>query len=263
MWSFLKLTLFAGWRVQSTRVVLVLTLLAVIIAWLAGSFSLRQPQTVAFDIGFSLIRLLAALMALFWIQEMVSKDLERKTVVWACANPVSRGEYVLGKYLGIAAMSVLVIALMGGALWLILGRVAPHVHQAIPLASGSSMFLSFFFLWLDILVITAFGILMALVSTTALLPIFLGAIFAIVARGLGPTLAYVNSADAAAGIWAPFLSILQWVIPDLSRYDIRGVLLYGKVLDEGLPWALVSQSLAYVAVILSVAVYAFSRREFD
>lgn len=263
MYQFLKLTLLGGWRVRSSRTILALTLLAIASAWLAGTFSLRQPQTVAFDVGFSLIRILAALMAIFWVQELISKDLERKTVLWACANPVSRSQYVLGRFLGIAGMSFLMLVLMGAALFLIQSWVAPQVYQAIPVQSGWILVLLFACLWLDILVITAFSILMALVSTTALLPFFLSIVFMIVARGLGPTLAYVRSGDSRSGAWEPLLDFLQWILPDLSRYDIRGMALYGQIMNENSTWALAMQAGGYVAIILLIATFAFSRREFE
>lgn len=263
MLSFIKLTLLGGWRVRSSRTVLALALASVLAAWLAGTFSPRQPQTVAFDVGFSLIRILGALITLFWVQELVSKDLERKTVIWACANPISRGHYVLGRYLGIAGMALLAIGLMGGLLTLSLGVVAPQVQQALPLILGWHMALLFAFLWFDLLVIAAFGLLMALVSTTSLLPFFVGTAFAIVARGLGPTLAYAKAGDSNAAEWAPTLDAIQWLLPDLSRYDIRGVVLYGQWPPADLMYFVPLQALAYVAMLLAVAILAFVRREFE
>jgi ABC-type transport system involved in multi-copper enzyme maturation permease subunit len=262
MWPFLKITLLGGWRANSTRTVFLMTLAAIGVAWLAGSFSPRQPQTVAFDVGFSLIRILSVLLVLFWVQELVSKEIERKTVIWACANPVSRGQYVLAKFMALALLAAVALLLMGGMSALSLLAVAPKYAQSTPPAVGG-VWLTFIFLWFDLLVILAFGLLMAVVSTTILLPFFLGLAFAIVTRSLGPTIAYSTASDSSASAWAPVVQLLQWVLPDLSRYDIRAVVLYGQWPEQTLMYGAPVQALAYVALLMTIAALAFSRREFE
>ena len=52
-------------------------------AYLAAEFSGRQPGTVALDVGLSAIRIIGLLLVLFWCQEMVGKEIERRTVFFA------------------------------------------------------------------------------------------------------------------------------------------------------------------------------------
>jgi hypothetical protein len=48
------------------------------IAYLSGYFSPRQPQTVALDVGFSGIRFSLVLLNLFWVQELVAREIDRR-----------------------------------------------------------------------------------------------------------------------------------------------------------------------------------------
>jgi len=261
--AFFLITLRGGFRAHSTRLVLFSVIAVLCLAWLAGSFSPRQPLTVAFDAGFSLLRIVAALLALIWVQEFVAREIDRKTVMWACANPVSRAEYVLGKFLAIALMLALALALMAALLLANVAAVAPNYHQSRPLALGMPVFAVFFYLWLDLLVVLAFGVLLALLASSPLLPLLGGLAFAVVARGLGPTLAYVRAENSAAAGWEGTLGAMQWLLPDLSRYDIREAVLYGRWPPDEQLLFVPLQALAYVVILMFVAQRFFARREFE
>lgn len=257
------MTLLAVWRARTTRVVLCAMLLSLSLAWLAGSFSPRQPLTVAFDVGFSLLRAVALLMTLVWIQETVVKEIDRKTVLWVCANPIRRQDYIIGKFLAVAVVTGTSSVVMLCMLLLSVISLAPGYYQSTPMALGWPVVVLFLYLWLDLMVIQSFGFLVAALSTTSLLPLFAGAGFGIVARGLGPTLAYVRSEDSAAGGWDASLSMLQWLIPDLSRYDVRSAVLYQQWPADEILLAVPLQAIAYTALLLLLATHFFSRREFE
>jgi hypothetical protein len=48
------------------------------VAYLSASFSPRQPQTVALDVGLSGLRFSLVLFALFWVQELVGREIESR-----------------------------------------------------------------------------------------------------------------------------------------------------------------------------------------
>jgi Cu-processing system permease protein len=85
--------------------ILVLGMLLVGVAFLAASFSPRQPKTVTMDVGFSGIRFSLVLFAVFWVQELVGREVERRTVLYALAYPVGRAAYLLGRFFGVLACS--------------------------------------------------------------------------------------------------------------------------------------------------------------
>jgi Flp pilus assembly protein protease CpaA len=78
MISFLLSAWRAGLRSRSIQGVLVLGILLMGVAYLSASFSPRQPQTVALDVGLSGLRFSLVLFALFWIQELVGREIESR-----------------------------------------------------------------------------------------------------------------------------------------------------------------------------------------
>jgi Cu-processing system permease protein len=78
MWQFMLSAWRAGLRSRSIQGVLVLGVLLMGVAYLSASFSPRQPQTVALDVGLSGLRFSLVLFALFWIQELVGREIESR-----------------------------------------------------------------------------------------------------------------------------------------------------------------------------------------
>lgn len=258
----------SGFRGRGIRLILFLGLLTGVTAWLAAEFSGRQPETVALDVGLSLIRLFGALLVLFWVSELLGKDLERRTIYFVLAYPMPRGTYVLSRFLSIAALAAFAVAglaLFSLAAW---GVVAHSGYeQASPVhLQGMALPLTLGFIWLDLTAISAFALFIAALSTTPMLAFFVGMAFAVSARSLGPILAYLTTDDPGAQklavTYQPLLNAIHWIIPDLSRLDVRSTVLYG-IWPETSAMILSSLHVALYAVLaLALAILFFQRREF-
>lgn len=262
----------AGWRGglrgHSFRGMGILALAMLGFAYLAASFSPRQPQTVALDVGLSGLRFCLVLMALFWVQELISREVERRTVNLALAYPVDRASYVLGRFVAIASLLFVTLLLLGAALRLSIGPAAGGYEQARPVALGASYWLTLLGLWLDVLVVTSFAIMLACLSTVSVLPLALGAGFAIAGKTLGPVIDFliVRDAEGIEGLaerYSPVVLAIRWIIPDLSRLDWRVWPLYGLVPDAGAMLWSTLMAVGYCSLMLSIAVLVFRRREFS
>jgi Cu-processing system permease protein len=93
MFEFALSGLRSGLRGRSFQAVFILGVLLIGIAYLSGFFSPRQPQTVALDVGFSGIRFSLVLLNLFWVQELVAREIDRRVILFSLAYPVSRAPF--------------------------------------------------------------------------------------------------------------------------------------------------------------------------
>jgi ABC-type transport system involved in multi-copper enzyme maturation permease subunit len=259
----------SGFRGRGAKLIVFLGLLSAAIAWLAAEFSGRQPETVALDVGFSLIRLFGALLVLFWVTELIGKDLERRTIFFVLAYPFSRSVYIASRFLavaGLAAAAVLGLALFSLATWWLVAH-SGYVQSSPVNLQGTVLPATLALIWLDLAAIGAFSLLIAALSTTPMLAFFVGLAFVVSARSLGPILAYLSTSDPAAKklavVYEPLLNAVHWVIPDLSRLDIRSAALYGTWPDmDATLWASLHVAL-YCAIALALAMLFFQRRELN
>jgi ABC-type transport system involved in multi-copper enzyme maturation permease subunit len=223
---------------------------------------------VALDVGVSLIRLFGALLVLFWVTELLGKDLERRTIFFVLAYPFPRSIYILSRFFavaGLAAIAVIGLGLFALAAWWLVAHSG--YQQANPVhLQGMALPLTLSLIWLDLLAIGAFALLVAALSTTPMLAFFVGMAFAVSARSLGPILAYLATDQAAKKLvvtYQPLLNGIHWIIPDLSRLDIRSTILYGIGPEvDTMVWATIHVAL-YSVIALILAMVFFQRREFN
>ena len=267
MWEFCLSAWRSGFRSRSVHAILVLGVLLVGVAYLSSSFSPRQPMTVALDVGLSGMRFSLVLFALFWVQELVGREIERRTVMYALSYPVSRGVYIIGRYLGILGLLALATLLLGMLLWLTTFFVGVAYEQGFRLALGFPFWVTVFGVWVDAALVAAFALWIASLSTVPMLPVALGAAFAVAGKSLGAVIDYLErGADndpLFVSKFTPLIETIQWVLPDLSRLDWRVWPMYD--LSPGLPTIALALLMAagYSIVMLGLAVLTFSRREFS
>lgn len=266
MKAFIWSSVLSGIRSHSFQLLVILSLVIIGFAWLAANFSARHPATLALDVGLSGMRAILIFMALFWVQDLIGRDIERKTVMFALSYPVARAHYLLGRFFGIALLIAGAVLVMGALLWMTVHFNPVDYHQVTPVDTGLAYWASCAYLYLAILVVTAFAVLVVTLSTTPMLPLLLGIGFAVIASSIGATLDFLLYSDLAeAGHREQLSGLLRgasYVVPDLSRLDIRDWTLYGVEPDTGRLLLPVVMAGSYIAVMLGLAINRFQAREF-
>lgn len=258
-------TILAGLRGRSVHAVFALGIFLLAFSYLAADLSPRQPQAVALDVGLSFMRFNLALLAIFWVQELVGKEFERRTVLVAFAYPTGRASYIVGRYLGISWLLAVASLILGGFLAAVTYFSAHGYEQIQPVQLGFPFGFAVFGIFVDSLVVAAFTLAVATLSTVSLLPLALGGLFAIATRSFGPVFQYLRKgADGDSSTverFNPLLEMIQWVLPDLSRLDWRYWPLYQlPPSPEAIFWPLVL-AFSYLTALVWLSVRIASHRE--
>ncbi|MBK8762927.1 MAG: ABC transporter permease [Sulfuritalea sp.] len=256
----------SGVRGRSFQAVFFLGLVLIGIAYLSGNFSPRQPKTVALDVGLSGLRFSLILLNLFWVQELVAREIDRRTVLFSLAYPVARSAFLLGRFLAVLVLSLLAATIMGFLLGIAVVFAGGQYVQEFSVSVGLPYWIVLIGFWLDAAVVGAFTLCMASLATVSFFPIVLGATFAVAGKSLGAALEYIGrGADGDVELvskFSPLLETVRWVLPDLSRLDWRDWPMYGLPPSIELVGYSTLMAFAYIALMLSVAVMQFSKREF-
>jgi Cu-processing system permease protein len=267
MWQHLTVAWRSGLRSRSFHALIILGALAMGAAYLASQFSGRQPGTVALDVGISGIRFVVLLMTVFWCQELIAREVERRSVFLALAYPVPRGHYLIGRFLGIMALVFFALVVLCTMLWLFAWLAGREYMQGTPINLGSGLLATMCYVWLDTAVVAAFTLLVSTFSVTPFLPLALGFAFAVAARSLGQSLAFLRDKNSMAAdlapTYEPALRFFEWLIPDLSRLDIRAAALYNHWPTVSEMFGALAMSGFYIVILLSLATLVFSKRQFN
>lgn len=255
----------AGIRARTVQSILLFGALLIGVAYLSASFSPRQPSTVALDVGFTGLRISLILLVITLIQELVGKEIDRRTVLISFAYPVSRAAYAVGRYLGVISLAA-VAALMLSLLLLLVVIITGRDYQSdFGMLLGLPYWHTVLGLWLDACVVAAFALCIASLSTVSVLPLVLGLVFAVAGKALGAVAGYLDRGadgdDAMVEDFSGVVDLIFWVLPDLSRLDWRVWPMYGL---EPAPYTMllsISMGVAYVSAMLTLAVAILKRRE--
>ena len=267
MWQFLLSGLRVGVRGRSFHAVFLLGFALIGVAYLSGSFSPRQPSTVALDVGLSGIRVTLVMLSLFWVQELLAREIDRRIILFSFTYPISRAEFVLGRIGAVILLVGLATIVFGLALTVAVILAGAGYAQGFPVSLGLPFWLTLVGFVLDATVVAAVGFCVAAFSTVAMMPLVIGFCFAIAGKALGATLEYLNSgADGDAALILSvggYIEAIRWLIPDLSRLDWREWPMYGAMpaINE-IAWAS-AMALAYAAILTLLAINILGRREFS
>lgn len=257
----------SGFRNRTFLGLFALGIALVGVAYLSASFSPRQPRTVALDVGFSGLRFCLVLFAITLVQDTVGREIDRRSVVLTLSYPAPRSSYLLGRYFGILALLAVASVILALLLWMVVIFSGSHYEQQFRVDLGFPFWVALLGVWLDVAVVTAFSLWVASLSTVAMLPLVMGLLFAIAGRALGPVADFLakgaDGQDVVVAQYGPLLDLIRWVLPDLSRLDWRAWAMYG-VPPDGMAMVLAGLTgVAYSGLMVGLAIYSFSRREFS
>ncbi|MFH7241867.1 MAG: ABC transporter permease [Spirulina sp.] len=229
-------------------------LLMVAAALLLPPVSAGTEQKIILDLGLAAMHLLSVIIAVFVGTGLVNKEIEKRTVLVLLAKPVSHGEFIVGKHLGLSAVLAVLLGglgLMFAAMLAIIG--VPFSFASLALATG--------FMLLEAMLLTAVAILFG-VFTSSLLATLLT--FAVYLMGhLTQDLVAFTQLSDNPGIQR-LTNGLYLFLPDLERLNLRNLAVYGlELLPDPLTLVThVAYALIYSALLLTVATVVFSRRQF-
>ena len=97
------------------RVLAVLVMFAVALmafSLVLGELSMHEEERIIKDLGLAGISLFSVLIALFLGVNLLSKELDKKTVYAVIPKPLHRWEFLVGKYVGLVLTMAVLVSIM-------------------------------------------------------------------------------------------------------------------------------------------------------
>ena len=231
--------------------VIILFALAMIVAslWLA-SISLGQQDRMIKDFGLVAISLFGLIVAAFVAASLVRKEVEKRTVFIIFSKPVSRSEFIWGKFIGLATTMFTVLTGMTVFLFVLAWIVAG--------SPSGSLLLAGLLVFLQLLVVMAMTMLFSTMTSA-----ILASVWGICVYAAGQLSHNVLSLSRLghSGVAHVLSTAVFYVVPNLSAVDLRAA-----VVGEGgrgtglLAWS--AYLVAYLVIALCAATWIFARKEF-
>jgi ABC-type transport system involved in multi-copper enzyme maturation permease subunit len=216
---------------------------------LLGELSIRQDQKIVKDLGLASMDIFGTLIALFIGVGLIGKEIERRSLYPLLAKPLSRSEFLLGKFVGLSFTLLVNIALMTLGLF---ATLLASYHSA-----DLALLKAIYPIFLGLLLVVAVALFFSTVASSSLLATL--CTVAVVVAGRFSDV--VKNMREVANVPGWLVTGLYWALPNFRNFDVKDAVVYG----DPVPLAALGMMTAYAAVygtiLLSAARLAFASRD--
>jgi len=235
------------------RILLVVMLFGVILlvsSFVLSPLAVGAQQKIVIDVGLAAVSIFAIILIVLLGAGSFHQEKERGILRGLLAKPISRVEFVLGKYLGTLATVTLVILLMAG------------LHTAVMAISGArftpNMLTAVYLTILEAAVVTALLTLFSSFSSPVL-----GSFFTIACVACGHFATGLLDFAERFGDALPRAAarIAYYILPNLELLNVRSEAVHNLPLPNGYVLAVTLYALLYAGVTLYLGTLVFRARE--
>lgn len=231
--------------------------------YLLGQLTAGQDIKMVKDLGLAAISTLGLFMAIFIGISLVWKEVERRSIYNLLSKPVTREQFLLGKYAGLALTLAVNIAGMTLAFYAVLAYMdwsaddilrrswpAPAMDPALMTAIGLIV--------VELLVVTAVALFFSTFSSPFLSAVLTLGLW-IVGHFNDDLRHFETVVDNPAAVW--LARVLYYLLPDLSAFDVRSQVVHGIAVPPAAAGLAVAYGAAYIVFLLVAAILVFRRRD--
>ena len=273
-------------RRRYLNIMLVFALGMIALSALFAHLSPGAELKMLLDMGIGSIRFFGMLIAVFLGVRMISDEVERRTVDVLLSKPVSRSEFVVGKFLGGLLTLLLNMAIMTALFAIVYAIKAPAIQhegeaaQQIGQTTGFELkattinvFVQIVLVAFEMAILVALAVAVSTVASWIFSAVF--TLFLWVSGQFGGFLDYLSRTTHSHGgpgqeQWAseasPLVRIFALVtyrlLPHFDQFDVREAILSNNGIPLGDVGMIVGHAVIYMAVVIAAGCLLFSRRQF-
>ena len=233
-------------------------------SYVIGQLTAGQDVKIIKDLGLAATTLFGLFIAVFIGIGLVSKEVERRSIYSLLSKPIHRYQFVLGKYAGLVLTLVVNILVMAAALYAVLAYmrwgIEPSIERAWDApALDPALLTAVLLILLELMLVTAIALFFSTFSTPLLSAAFT----------FGITIAGHFSSDlrnfhdvVESRVAQTIARGAYWVLPNLEPFDVKAQVVHGQHVTAGYVALVAAYGVVYIGILLVIATFVFSRRDF-
>jgi len=243
---------------------LLFAVLLVCASILMGQLTAGQDVKIIKDLGLASTSLFGLFISIFIGINLVSKEVDRRSVYPLFAKPIRRAEFIVGKYAGLLLTLLVNMVVMAVALYAVLYFLSRGVPARVQSgwdapALDPALLMAIALIYVDLALVTAIAVFFSTYSSPMLSAIFTLGIY--IAGQFNTDLKrfdLIVASPAAAALG----KACYYVLPDFSRFDVKLAVVHGIPVHGSYVLSATAYAAVYVAALLFGATVIFSRRDF-
>jgi ABC-type transport system involved in multi-copper enzyme maturation permease subunit len=221
-------------------------------AILFGQISVGVQKLILVNLGLAAITFFGLAIAIFIGIGLVYKEMEQRTLYALLSKPVTRAEFILGKFCGLGLTLAINTALMTlgflAALYYVKGQVEP---------GDPYLLVAIYLIFLALLLATAWALLFSCFSSPVLSAVFTAGLF--IAGSLSGDLRELIQMVEAEWL-RPLLTAVYYVLPNFANFNVTTAVAHGQPIPLRVVGLSTAYGLVYTALVVGASVVVFQRR---
>jgi ABC-type transport system involved in multi-copper enzyme maturation permease subunit len=233
-------------------------------SYLLAQLTAGQDVKIIKDLGLAATALFGLFIAIFIGIGLVSKEVERRSIYSLLSKPISRPQFIAGKYAGLVLTLAVNLAVMTLALYLVLAymtwvETAEFKSAWDAPATDPRLLTAVFLIFVELSLVTAIALFFSTFSSPILsaaltFGLYIAGHFNADLRNFDQV---VHSRTAG---W--ITRALYHVLPDLSAFDVKTQVVHGLPVPAGYVLSTTAYGITYILAVLLAATFIFVRRDF-
>jgi ABC-type transport system involved in multi-copper enzyme maturation permease subunit len=214
--------------------------------------AIDNPVKIIKDFGLGSIHFFSILIVIILGIDLVSREIDKKTIYNILSKPVKRYQFLLGKLIGMM-LTIIVVLITLFAIFIFLLWLRTGVLQI--------NYIGFIYMtFLECLVLTSFALLFSSISSQLFSTLFTLGIF--IAGNSTFALKMLKGFLNGEGIGAFLCDVLYYILPNLGNFNIKNDIVYNVHISFANYTEATLYAFLYAGLIFMLSVFAFKKRNF-
>lgn len=216
-----------------------------------GQLSFAEQARISANFGFTGIQLSACILSVFIGSSLVAKEIEKQTILTLLARPITRTQFLIGKFSGLVMVILVVMLGLGG----VLGGVVLSLDMAI----NAQFLTAMYGVLLEAVLLLSLAIFFGSFARPIMTVIFTVAFF-LIGHWVGDLQFFVEKSKSLA-----FKIVGQAIIhgvPHLERFNWRSAPVYNAIVPPSELLGATGYAVGWTLVLVSVTSLIFRKRDF-
>jgi ABC-type transport system involved in multi-copper enzyme maturation permease subunit len=233
-------------------------------SYLISQMTAGQDIKIIKDLGLAALSILGLLIAVFIGIGLVAKEVERKSIYAVLTKPVTREQFLLGKYLGLVMTLAVNIGAMCVAYYAVLGYQHMFATQGLRGASEGPvmdprLMIAVVLIFGELMIVTAVALFFSTFSSPFLSAMLTLALW--VAGHFNADLRHFEEV-VKSPIAATLARATYYVLPNLAPFDVKAEVVHAMPVSVSHVVLTLGYALVYITVLLLASMAIFRRRDF-
>lgn len=233
-------------------------------SFLIAQLTAGQDMKIIKDLGLAALSIFGLLIAVFIGIGLVSKEVERKSIYGLITKPVSREQFILGKYAGLVFTLITNLAVMTAAFYAVLfymNALTPEGTRATWAAPAMDphLLIAIGLILAELMVVTAIALFFSTFSSPLLATVLTLALWT--AGHFNEDLRqFERVVEAPAAAW--IAKVLYYVLPNLAPFDVKAEVVHALPITATHVIYTLAYAVLYISILLLGSIAIFRRRDF-